>query len=139
MEQISRLLVILYAIKFYSKDIHYNARGEIFFSDHLLADRVVDDLDNIIDDINENLYLGFEHNAPTSKEVLKAVEQALPPVPTDIHQAWKNLYGLITDGLNIIEGIEADYDMPPLNSLLDTTADLLQKKRGLVWRRKLSI
>lgn len=139
MEQLFELLKTLYLIRFYAKDIHYSAKGDSFYGDHLLADRVFDDLDNIIDDINENLYLGFEHNAPTSKEVLKAVEQALPPVPTDIHQAWKNLYALITDGLNIIEAIEADYDMPPLNSLLDTTADLLQKKRGLVWRRKLSI
>lgn len=139
MEQLFELLKTLYLIRFYSKDIHYNAKGESFWSDHLFADEVFNGIDDFIDQINENLYLGYEKQAPKSKDVLEQVVETMPPIPTDITQCWKNLYGIINDALDVIESIEAEWDMPALNSLLDSIADDLQKKRGLIWRRKLSI
>lgn len=139
MEQLFELLKTLYLIRFYAKDIHYNAKGESFWSDHLLSDEVFNGIDDLTDQINENLYLGYEKKAPRSKDVLEAVADSMPPLPTDITQCWKNLYNLLVDALGIIESIEAEWDMPALNSLLDSIADDLQKKRGLIWRRKLSI
>jgi DNA-binding ferritin-like protein len=139
MEQLFELLKTLYLIRFYSKDIHYNAKGPDFWSDHEFADEIFKDIDDNIDDINECLFLGYEKPAPKSKDILMAVVEGLPPIPTDITQAWKNLYNLIANALNVIENIEAEWDMPALNSRLDTIADDLQKKRGLIWRRKLSI
>jgi len=139
MEQLFELLKTLYLIRFYAKDIHYNAKGSCFWSDHLLADEVFNGIDDFTDQINENLYLGFEKPAPKSKDVLASVVQDMPPLPTDISLAWSNLYGVVSNALNIIESIEAEWDMPAINSLLDSIADDLQKKRGLIWRRKLSI
>lgn len=133
------LLKSLYLIRFYSKDIHYNVKGPNFWSDHEFADEIYKDIDDNIDDINEVLFLGFEKPAPTSKEILQAVIEELPPVSTDQTQCWKNLYGLIVNALDVIESIEAEWDMPALNSVLDNVANDLQKKRGLIWRRKIAI
>jgi len=139
MEQLIELLKTLYLIRFYAKDIHYNAKGPDFWSDHEFADEIYKDIDDYIDDINEVLFLGYEKIPPTSKEVLQVVVQELPPVSTDTTQCWKNLYGLVGNALDIIEGIEAEWDMPALNSVLDNVSNDLQKKRGLIWRRKISI
>lgn len=139
MNDIQRLLVILYSIRFYAKDLHYTARGSDFWSDHLFADEIFDGIDDFIDQINENLYLGYEHPAPHSKDVVALIYDALPPVSTDMTQGWKNLYALIVEGLARISAIKDEFDDAALNALLDSIADSLQKKKGLVWRRKLSI
>lgn len=139
MNDIQRLLVILYSIRFYAKDIHYEAKGASFWSDHLMADEIFDGIDGFIDQINENLFLGYEHPAPHSKDIVALVYDALPPVSTDIGQCWKNLYALIVEGLSRISAIKEEFDDAALNALLDSIADSLQKKKGLVWRRKLSI
>lgn len=139
MNDIQRLLVILYSIRFYAKDIHYNCKGSSFWADHLFADEIFDGIDDFIDQINENLYLGYEIPAPHSKDVVALVYDALPPVSTDITQCWKNLYGLIVEGLNRIANVKEEFEDAALNALLDTIADALQKKKGLLWRRKLSI
>lgn len=129
------LLRILWCIKFFAKDIHYSSKGENFYSDHLFADEVADGLDDLIDSVNENLYLGYQQEPPTSREVLEVVMDELPHVSDDSKQNWKMMFDLIDHGLQVIESIEADYDMPELNSLMDTIADNLQKSRGLIWRR----
>ena len=139
MEQLFDLLKYIYAIRFYSKDIHYNAKGESFWSDHLFADEVFNGIDDFIDQINENLYLGYENKAPRSKDILEAVVGSIPPLPTDITQCWKNLSNLIVNAIQLINDIENEYSDAPISSLLDSIADDLQKKRGLIWRRKLSI
>ena len=139
MNDIQRLLVILYSIRFYAKDIHYEAKGSNFWSDHLFADEIFDGIDGFIDQINENLFLGYGHTAPHSKDVVALVYDALPPVSTDNTQNFKNLYNLIINAQDLIASIKEEWDEPALSALLDTIADALQKKRGLIWRRKLSI
>ena len=51
------LISYLVAICNYSKDIHYNSKGSAFYSKHILADLVLDGLDEKIDDIKEDLNL----------------------------------------------------------------------------------
>ncbi|MBO7712510.1 MAG: hypothetical protein J6S85_03020 [Methanobrevibacter sp.] len=135
MNKLFNLLKSLYCIRFFAKDIHYAAKGTEFFSDHLLADRVADGLDNFIDDINENLYLGFEEKAPTSAEVLLGVVDSLFVAKDDIKKNWETLYNYIKETEELIYKIEEEYDIPQVNSLLDSIADDLQKKKGLIWRR----
>lgn len=135
MNKLFNLLKSLYCIRFFAKDIHYAAKGTEFFSDHLLADRVVDGLDDLIDDINENLYLGFEEKAPTSAEVLLGVVDSLFVAKDDIKKNWETLYNYIKETEELIYKIEEEYDIPQVNSLLDSIADDLQKKKGLIWRR----
>ena len=92
-------------------------------------------MDDLIDQVNENLYLGFNETAPTSKDVLEVVIKELPDVSDDIKQDFVFLYDLIEKCLSVIEIIEDEYELPQLNALLDTIADAMQKRKGLIWRR----
>lgn len=135
MNNLFDLLKVLYCIKFFAKDIHYKAKGDSFYSDHLLADRVIDGLDDFIDDINENLYLGFEEEAPISKHVIAGVSEDLMLVQDDIKVNWKRLYSYLEEAEELIYKIEEEYRFPQISSLLDNIANDLQKKKGLIWRR----
>ena len=135
MNKLFDLLKLLYCIRFFAKDIHYTAKGENFYGEHLFADRIFDGIDGFIDDINENLYLGFEEEAPKSKNVMGAVFDALPDSGSDIHEDWVLLYDMITQALELIYKIEEEYQVPQINAVLDGIADDLQKKKGLIWRR----
>lgn len=123
------ILARLTAIKHYAKDIHYTAKGESFYSIHLLMDRVVDGLDDFIDSINEVYYMGAGDNPPSSKEVLR-VAQAVIPVLTDTRENLERLVGLIKSALSELDDIK-DTDRAD-NSLLDSIAQDLKLKRGLV-------
>lgn len=133
-----QLLAMLYAIKFYSKDLHYMARGESFISDHEFADKVGDDILDFIDQINEKMFLGNEHNAPYSKEIISEATSIIPPLAGTMQLCWQNLYFLIRDTITIINNLEDEYPSAQLNALLDNIADDLQSKKALIWRRKMA-
>lgn len=123
------ILARLTAIKSYAKDIHYTAKGESFYSTHLLMDRVVDGLDDFIDSINEVCYMGSGDNPPSSKEVLR-VAQVVIPVLTDTRENLERLVGLIKSALSELDDIKGTDRAD--NSLLDAIAQDLKLKRGLV-------
>ena len=135
MKDLFNLLKVIYAIRFYTKDIHYKSVGDNFWADHLMSDRIYDGLDDFIDDINENLYLGFEEETPYSKDILESVVRSILELDDDMVVNWKRLYGMIITALEIINNIEKEYEMPQINSLLDGLVNDLQKKKGLIWRR----
>lgn len=135
MEDLFQLLKDIYAIRFYSKDIHYNCKGESFWGDHLLADKVFDGLDGFIDQINETIYMGYGHLPPASKEVLEVVVKVIPDIVNDITKCWGFLYEKIEACLDLIADIRDRFEDPALSSLLDGLAEDLRAKKGLVWRR----
>ena len=135
MNNLFDLLKVLYCIKFFAKDIHYTAKGDSFYSDHLLADRIIDGLDDFIDDINENLYLVFEEKAPISKQIIASVTKDLMLVQDDTKVNWRRLYSYLEEAEELIYKIEEEYKFPQISSLLDNIANDLQKKKGLIWRR----
>lgn len=135
MEQLLELLKSIYSIRFYSKDIHYNSKGENFWGDHLLADKIFDGLDGFIDQINEMIYMGYGHLPPSSKEVLGGIIDEIPDIVEDITKCWGYLYERIENGLELIADIRDRFDDPALSSLLDGLAEDLRAKKGLVWRR----
>lgn len=45
-------------------DWHYNAKGESFYSQHLLADKVADGFGTILDELRECHYLGEMQSVP---------------------------------------------------------------------------
>ena len=123
------ILARLTAIKHYAKDIHYTAKGESFYSIHLLMDRVVSGLDDFIDSINEVCYMGAGDNPPSSKEVLR-LAQATIPVLTNTRENLERLVGIIKATLSELDDIK-DTDRAD-NSLLDSIAQDLKLKRGLI-------
>ena len=61
-----RLLIYLTAIAGLAKDIHYQSRGENFYSIHLLMDRIYDGLYDFVDEIKENYYMYLDMPVPDS-------------------------------------------------------------------------
>ena len=59
MKEIARLLLAFYGT---CKNVHYNGRGDKYYSQHLLGDRLIDELDpfDVIDHMQECTLLG--HN-----------------------------------------------------------------------------
>lgn len=128
-------IVRLTVIKNLAKDIHYNAHGREFYGIHLLMDRVADGLDQFIDDIKENIYLGRGQFPPASKEIFKVAEAMLPEkLPYDtvaqlgiladfISGTLENIFELVQNTTILMNGDVALFD--------DISKDL-RKKLGLI-------
>jgi DNA-binding ferritin-like protein len=120
------LIVTLLVIKSMAKQLHYQASGLGFWSDHKLADEIADRLDDFIDEANE-LILSAEE-APLQKQILMAASEAIPEVIT-----WNLLYNVISEYLTTpISGLAEGY-----NDLLARVANDLQHKLGFIRRRLL--
>lgn len=127
-------IIRLTVIKNLAKDIHYQSHGEAFYGIHILMDRVADGLDQYIDDIKENLFLGRRILPPSSKEIFRVAEAMLPELSTDnlemvrvlrdfISGTLENIYELVTNTTELMNG-----DI----SLLDDISKDLRKKLGLL-------
>ena len=134
MEQI---ICDLVAIKSAAKGIHYRTYGEKFWGDHLLADRVVEDLDDFIDEIFENYYLGKGDDAPQQKMVMSVAVSMIPLVDNDITKAFGHLDELIINCLSELQMIEENNQDLTLGDkdLMGRICSDLQKKHGFIWRR----
>lgn len=131
------LLSKLVAITFYSKTVHYNCSGANAYSDHLLADKIIDDLDSFRDDINEVCFLGEEEPAPLSKEVLSGAMEIIPDESGDINSMFKSLDMLIVNTIDYIQSLmcEGNDLSEGEKNLLGGIAQDLQFKHGLLYLR----
>lgn len=131
-----KVLMILMAIQRAAKGIHYHTGGAQFFSDHLLADRIYDDLDDLIDEIQENYFLGKEEDAPAQKDLLKGAAELVPDETDDMKLAFSALDQLLLDGINTLQTTsELSALTAGDNDLIGRICSDLQKKHGFVWRR----
>ena len=131
-----KLLVYLIAIAHTAKDIHYHTGGDKFWGDHLLADRIHDGLDDLIDEINENYYLGKEEEAPQQTRLLEEAAELVPEVQDDMKLAFTALDQLIVGAINTIETtVSLETLTAGDNDLLGRICSDLQKKHGFLWRR----
>ena len=119
------------AIRNYSKDIHYNSKGAAFYSKHLLADLVLDGLDEKIDDIKENVFLGSGVEPLPSGRYLMAAAALVPPISNDDKLNFIMLKGLV----NRVRGLIKDIEAPSrgAGSLLDSIGEHLDKMAGLLY------
>ena len=132
-----RVLCFLLAIQRQAKEIHYHAKGGCFLSDHLLADRIYDGLDDLIDEIQENYYLGKEEEAPSQKDLLIEASEEVNDASGDIKMDFEHLDSLIMSCIARIESIiEANENLTAGdNDLLGRICSDLQKKHGFLVRR----
>ena len=130
------LICLLFAIQRTSKGIHYKAKGNNFYSDHLLCDRIYDGLDGFIDDIFENCFVGKGDEAPQQSLIIKKASSLIPDITDDIEDDFKLLGILISNALTDIQGI---LKLPNLtagdNDLLGRICSDLQKKIGFLSQR----
>lgn len=125
------LLCRLTAIEYYLKTIHYRSKGENFWSDHIFADKLIDDISGFKDTINEVCFLGEGLDAPLAADILKGTLAYLPEEMTE--DMFTKLSDLYCDTLEHIEDI-GDCSSGE-KSLLDSIAQALQLGYGLILRR----
>lgn len=126
------LIEYLTAIREYAKDIHYHANGDGFYGIHLLMDRVADGIYDTIDTIKEVCYLGEIQEVPQSKEIMKVAIAYIPDITEYNKDNIGRLSDLIARTLDHIATLKSDNQSK--NAILDSLAQDLTLKRGLLWR-----
>ena len=131
MEKINNLICYLIALQNYSKDIHYNTKGDAFYSKHLLVDRVQENLSDYIDSIKEVFFLGGMSKEPLpSYEYLKKASELIPKIEKDDKKSFQNLIKLLIKTIQTIETIKTVSKGE--ENLLGTIAENLQSSLGLI-------
>ena len=138
MNKMDVLIAYLFAIQAFSKDIHYSVKGEAFYSKHLLADEIYKGIDEQIDLLIETciLPLGqpkqiFYYWKFATKEVIPSL--ALSHVRNEDLGSFKCLEEMLKMVLNYINELEIHSRAE--NSLVDSIAQDLQRKLGLITRQ----
>lgn len=133
------LIVLLQAIYGFAKNCHYKSKGSSFFGEHLLADRVIDNLDtinNYIDSLNECAYMGREQNPPLRQDIYINAADVIPEISEDGHENFLNLYELFTSTLEHIEELDSLEELTVGDrNLIGGIAQDLQQSKGLLWRQ----
>ena len=131
-----KILVYLLAIQHHAKNIHYHCAGSTFWADHLLADKVFDGLQDLMDEINEKYYMGKEESTPQQTRLLEDAAELVPEAIDDMTVAFKQLDSLI---LSCIDELETVAELESLtvgdNDLIGRIGSDMQQKHGFLWRR----
>ena len=133
MENINRLIVYLLAIANFTKDIHYNCKGDSFYSKHLLCDRISDNIYDYIDGIKEVFFLAADKEPLPSGEYLSRATNHIPQISPDDKACFISLATLLVQVLQTIEEMQ-DLTKGEEN-LIDAIAENLQTSLGLVNRQ----
>lgn len=128
--EIDKLIVNLLGIYNTAKDIHYSCSGPNFYGNHLLSDRIAENLNDYIDQLKEICLLGRGYEPLKSYDYLIRVVDVIPHTSdfgsikglmentllmieklTELSKADENLVGAIAQDiqnnlglLNIMEG-----------------------------------
>lgn len=127
--EINNLICQLIAIQNYCKDIHYNCKGDAFYSKHLLADRVQENISEYIDQVKEVFFLPAFKEPLSSAEYLRKAAAIIPPIEDD-RANFTSLAKLLTLALQEIEEIKGL--TVGEENLIGTIAQDLQNSLGLV-------
>ena len=71
------IIINLEVIKALSKDLHYILKGNNFYGNHLLMDRIQEDMQGFIDDIKENYFMFRGWDVPLNKDIFSKVSEVL--------------------------------------------------------------
>jgi len=134
-ELVKKIACRLQAISNFAYDIHYNARGNDFYENHLFAERIGDQYETSAfkDEIFETVFLGRGVDVPPSKDIESGVLALTPESQKNEESDYKLLRGMITACLEDIENLsglslgEGD--------LFGRIASLLQRHNGLLFAR----
>lgn len=133
MANINKLICALLALQNYCKDIHYNSKGDAFYSKHLLVDRVQENISDYIDRIKEVSILGNDEKTLPSAIYLQNASSLIPEIIGNDKQDFKNLILLVVNTLTIIEALKSG--TVGENNLYGAIAEDLQNSLGLLNRQ----
>ena len=106
MDNINTLIEYLIAIQNFAKDIHYNCKGEAFYSKHLLADRIEENISGYIDSIKEVFFMASFKEPLASGEYLSRATSLIPQIDPSDKYNFRSMQNLLTNTLQHIETIE---------------------------------
>lgn len=98
-----KILVYLETIKGLSKDLHYEVKGNSFYANHLLMDRIHDNLDDYEDEIKENYFMYNEKPVPTHKSIMAQSIEMMPADDAETISKMSTLAELIKTAVYQIE------------------------------------
>lgn len=130
MEEINKLIEYLIAICSFSKDLHYNSKGEAFYSKHLLADRIQENLSEYIDQIKEIFFLAGDKEPLPSGEYLSRATSLIPQIASEDKTNFISMQNLLIVTLQHIETLENLTKGE--ENLIGAIAQDLQNNLGLV-------
>lgn len=133
MTDINNLIALLIAIQNYCKDIHYNSKGEAFYSKHLLVDRVQENISDYIDRIKEVSILGNNEKTLPSYQYLQNAAGLIPEISQSDRDNFNRLTDLIVSTLAFIEKL--DNITKGEENLYGAIAEDLQNSLGLIHRQ----
>ena len=133
MENINKLIEYLLAVANFAKDIHYSAKGDSFYSKHLLCDRISENIYDYIDSIKEIFFLAADKEPLPSGEYLSRATSLIPQIAEDDKTNFTSLSILLESALQDIEKIK-DLTKGEEN-LIGAIAENLQTALGLVNRQ----
>ena len=133
MEKINKLICALIALQNYCKDIHYNSKGDAFYSKHLLVDRVQENISDYIDRLKEVCILGNDEKTLPSAIYLQNASSLIPEITGNDKEDFKNLISLVVNTLTIIEALKSG--TVGENNLYGAIAEDLQNSLGLINRQ----
>lgn len=125
----NKLIIKLIAIKETAKGIHYTCKGNEAYSMHLLADRVVENIDDYIDSCKESILGSDEYPLQGTKYLFEAIK--LIPVinPGNNKENFTLLYHIIEDTLKHINSMQVD---KADENLIGNIAENLKNSKGLI-------
>ena len=132
MEKINQIICYLIAIQNFTKDIHYKCKGDSFYGQHLLADRIQNDLSDFQDSLKETCILGNDLEPLPSAQYLDGAKPLIPAIGDDMQANFKAMQNLLIAALSSIENTPGTTRGE--QSLIDSIAQDLQQKLGLVNR-----
>lgn len=132
MEKVNNLICSLIAIQNFCKDIHYNSKGEAFYSKHLLADRIQENISDYIDRIKEVAILGNDENTLPSGEYLSRATSLIPELSREDKENFQSLENLIVNILMSLQDMDATMGE---DNLYGAIAEDLQNSLGLINRQ----
>ena len=129
----NNLICYLIAIQSFCKDIHYNSKGDAFYSKHLFADRIQENISDYIDRIKEVCILGNNEQTLPSGEYLSRATSFIPEIQKNDKDNFESLEQLILDTLILIQ----KFDSVSIgeDNLYGTIAEDLQNSLGLINRQ----
>lgn len=130
MNKIDETIAMLLAIQNYAKDIHYNCKGDAFYSKHLLCDRIAENMSDYIDGIKETIILARLETPKSSKEYMEEAINKVPDITDKDTENFKRLRFLMLNTLASIERI--DRVSIGEENLLGNIAENLQNSVGLL-------
>lgn len=123
--EIDKLIVNLLGIYNTAKDIHYSCGGPNFYGDHLLSDRIAENINEYIDQLKEICLLGRGYEPLKSYDYLIRVVDVIPHTSN-----FLNIKGLMENTLIHIEKLE-DLSKADEN-LIGAIAQDIQNNIGLL-------